>query len=69
MLMAEGIVPSWEQAEVALELVSMKFGKTMSLMAANECTTLEAALAYLQQECELCTGKYPMEEVLSYTLD
>lgn len=63
MLLAEGILPSWEQAEVALDLYQMKFDETTALQAASECTTLEAALAYLQQECELCTGKYPMKEV------
>jgi E3 ubiquitin-protein ligase RNF31 len=66
MLLAEGILPSWEQAEVAIGLHAMKYDEETALQAASECTTLEAALAYLQQECELCTGRYPMKEVHLY---
>lgn len=61
--LAEGLVASYDEAEVAAQLVQMKFSREDALSAATECTTLQQALAFLQQECELCTSKYPMKQV------
>jgi hypothetical protein len=56
-------VKTYEQAELAVKLMDLKFEQDEALNAAQECSTLNAALSFLQQECELCTGKYPMKQV------
>ena len=61
--LAEGLVKTYDQAELAVRLMELKFDQDEALSAAMECSTLPAALAFLQQECELCTGKYPMKQV------
>lgn len=61
--LAEGLVKTYEQAELAVKLMNLKFEQDEALNAAQECSTLNAALSFLQQECELCTGKYPMKQV------
>jgi hypothetical protein len=61
--LAEGLVKTYDQAELAVKLMDLKFEQTEALNAAQECRTLNAAVSFLQQECELCTGKYPMKQV------
>lgn len=61
--LAEGRVRSYDEAELAVRLLNLEFLEEDALDAAKECGSLETALAYLQQECELCTGKYPMKQV------
>lgn len=61
--LAEGLVKTYDQAELAVKLLDLKFEQDEALNAAQECSTLNAALSFLQQECELCTGKYPMKQV------
>jgi hypothetical protein len=56
-------VKTYDQAELAVKLMDLKFEQDEALNAAQECSTLNAALSFLQQECELCTGKYPMKQV------
>ncbi|XP_023720701.1 uncharacterized protein LOC111871673 isoform X6 [Cryptotermes secundus] len=63
--LAEGLVKTYEQAELAVKLMDLKFEQDEALNAAQECSTLNAALSFLQQECELCTGKYPMKQMVS----
>jgi hypothetical protein len=63
MFLAEGLVKTYDQAELAVKLMDLKFEQNEALNAAQECSTLNAALSFLQQECELCTGKYPMKQV------
>ncbi|KAJ9596170.1 hypothetical protein L9F63_027208, partial [Diploptera punctata] len=63
--LAEGQVKTYDQAELAVRLMDLKFDQDEALSAAMECSTLPAALAFLQQECELCTGKYPMKQMVS----
>jgi E3 ubiquitin-protein ligase RNF31 len=65
MFLAEGLVKTYDQAELAVKLMDLKFEQNEALNAAQECSTLNAALSFLQQECELCTGKYPMKQVSS----
>lgn len=52
-----------QQAELAVSLMALRFSAEEALAAVRDCNTLDAAIAYLQQECELCAGKYPMNEV------
>jgi E3 ubiquitin-protein ligase RNF31 len=61
--LAEGLVKTYDQAELAVKLMDLKFEQDEALNAAQECSNLNAALSFLQQECELCTGKYPMKQV------
>lgn len=62
-LLAEGKASSYDEAEVAASLLALKFNDSEALHAAKECSTIEAALAFLQQECELCTGRFAMSKV------
>lgn len=43
--------------------MALKFSAEEALEAVRDCQSIDAALAYLQQECELCAGKYPMNKV------
>ena len=43
----------------------MKFDKESALWAANQCVTIDEATELLQQECELCTEKYPRFQIVS----
>ncbi|XP_031780566.1 uncharacterized protein LOC100117677 isoform X5 [Nasonia vitripennis] len=64
-LLAEGRASSYEEAEVAASLLSLKFNDEEALQAAKQCSSVEAALAFLQQECELCTGRFSMSQMVS----
>lgn len=61
--MAEGQVTNYQQAELAVSLIALKFSTAEALEAVQDCNTLDAAIAFLQQDCELCAGKYPMNKV------
>ncbi|KDR18370.1 RING finger protein 31 [Zootermopsis nevadensis] len=63
--LAEGLVKTYDQAELAVKLMDLKFEQDEALNAAQECSNLNTALSFLQQECELCTGKYPMKQMVS----
>lgn len=63
MLLAEGATETWEQARLAVELVSRGTETPSALLAALECIDLNSALTYLQQECELCASFLPEHEV------
>jgi len=62
-LLAEGRAANYDEAEVAASLLALKFGDAEALQAAKECSSMESALAFLQQECELCTGRFAMSQV------
>nr|XP_031825913.1 uncharacterized protein LOC116424104 [Nomia melanderi] len=64
-LLAEGKASNYDEAEVAASLLALKFGDVEALHAAKECSSVESALAFLQQECELCTGRFAMSEMIS----
>ncbi|XP_053981091.1 E3 ubiquitin-protein ligase lubel isoform X8 [Hylaeus volcanicus] len=64
-LLAEGKASNYDQAEVAASLLALKFGDVEALHAAKECSSVESALAFLQQECELCTGRFAMSQMIS----
>ncbi|XP_039308774.1 E3 ubiquitin-protein ligase lubel isoform X3 [Solenopsis invicta] len=64
-LLAEGRAANYDEAEVAASLLALKFGDAEALQAAKECSSIESALAFLQQECELCTGRFAMSQMVS----
>nr|XP_033320964.1 microtubule-associated protein futsch isoform X1 [Megalopta genalis] len=64
-LLAEGKASNYDEAEVAASLLALKFGDVEALHAAKECSSVESALAFLQQECELCTGRFAMSQMVS----
>lgn len=66
-LLAEGKASNYDEAEVAASLLALKFGDVEALQAAKECSSIESALAFLQQECELCTGRFAMSQVFEKT--
>lgn len=63
MLLAEGATENWEQAQLAVELITRGINPPSALLAALECVDLDSALAYLQQDCELCASRLPEYEV------
>ncbi|KAF5269138.1 hypothetical protein FQR65_LT02438 [Abscondita terminalis] len=63
--LAEGQVETYHQAELAVSLLSLKFSTEEALEAVKECNSLDSAISYLQQDCELCTGRYPMNQMIS----
>ncbi|XP_030754545.1 uncharacterized protein LOC115881269 isoform X2 [Sitophilus oryzae] len=63
--LAEGQVQNYQQAELAVSLMSLKFSAEEALEAARDCNTLDTAISFLQQDCELCAGKYPVNNIVS----
>lgn len=66
-LLAEGRTVSYEKAELAAKLMDLKFDDDDAIYAANECGSLYMAISYLQQDCELCAGKFGVKEVYQMT--
>ena len=62
-LLAEGQATSYEKAELAAQLLTFSFDEYDSIQAAEECSSIYTALQFLQQDCELCAGKFPMGKV------
>ena len=56
-------MPNMEKAQLAANLVDLKFEEEEAVEAAIECTSIYSALTYLRQECELCATKYPAKKV------
>ncbi|KAJ8729298.1 hypothetical protein PYW08_000879 [Mythimna loreyi] len=65
MLLAEGATETWEQAQLAVELITQGADPPAALLAALECVDLSSALAYLYQDCELCASRLPEHEMVS----
>ncbi|XP_050670397.1 E3 ubiquitin-protein ligase lubel-like [Leptidea sinapis] len=65
MLLAEGATETWEQAQLAVDLIARGTEAPVALLAALECIDLKTALAYLNQNCELCAANYPEHEMVS----
>ncbi|KAJ8960923.1 hypothetical protein NQ318_020223 [Aromia moschata] len=63
--LAEGQVTNYQQAELAVSLMALKFTSEEALEAVKDCHSLDAAIAFLQQDCELCAGKFPMNQIVS----
>lgn len=66
MLLASGATETWQQAQLAVELVGRGAAPPAALLAALECVDLAAAMAYLNQDCELCASKLPEHEVSGF---
>ncbi|XP_021700682.1 uncharacterized protein LOC5572927 isoform X3 [Aedes aegypti] len=64
-LLDAGHVMSYQQAEVAVQLIEMRYAQDNAIWAANQCHTIDEAKDLLQKECELCLGVYPMNEIIS----
>lgn len=62
-LLAEGTVSTYEKAELVVQLRTLNFKEEECILAAKECSTVDAAITFLQQECDLCAGKYSMKQV------
>lgn len=63
--MKEELVSNIAEAQIAAALVAMKFQQDVSLWAAKECSDLDHAIALLKQECELCSGTYALNQIVS----
>lgn len=63
--MIEGLVPNHLAAELAVSLIELKYPKESALWVAAQCSTIEDAIELLQQECELCTEKYPLNQMIT----
>lgn len=61
--MIDGKFETEEKAELYLQLIDMNFTEDDSIHAANECSSLCSALSFLQQECDLCAGKFSARQV------
>ena len=62
-LLHSGRAQSRAEAELASELMALRFPAEDSLQAASQCSGLYAAVSFLHQECELCAGRYSAREV------
>ncbi|XP_049530928.1 E3 ubiquitin-protein ligase lubel-like isoform X4 [Anopheles darlingi] len=61
----DGVVQSMAQAELAVQLIEMRYAKDNAIWAATQCHTVDEAKNLLQKECELCLGVFPMNEIVS----
>ncbi|KAG5679700.1 hypothetical protein PVAND_009250 [Polypedilum vanderplanki] len=61
----EGLVPNHLAAELAVSLIELKYPKESALWVSAQVTTIEQAIELLQQECELCTDKYPLNQMIT----
>lgn len=64
-ILNDGSVNNYLGATLVVELVQLKFDEKTAIWAASQCSTVEQAIALLQQECELCTEMYPMNQIVS----
>lgn len=64
-ILAEGKVANFVEAQLAVALIDLKFNAEHAIWAAKECSSIGQAIALLQQECELCTGIYPMNQIVT----
>lgn len=61
----EGLVPTHLAAELAVSLIELKYPKESALWVSAQVSTIEQAIELLQQECELCTDKYPINHMIT----
>ncbi|XP_058446796.1 E3 ubiquitin-protein ligase lubel isoform X3 [Malaya genurostris] len=64
-MLDEGHVQTYQQAELAVQLIDMRYARDNAIWAATQCHTIDEAKDLLQKECELCLGTYPMNEIIS----
>ncbi|XP_043203394.1 serine/arginine repetitive matrix protein 2-like [Amphibalanus amphitrite] len=66
-LVRSGRARSQADAELAAQLMALRFPAEDSLQAASECSSLYAAVSFLHQECELCAGRCSASELVGMT--
>ncbi|GFU90013.1 e3 ubiquitin-protein ligase RNF31 [Trichonephila clavipes] len=64
-MVADRKVRTYRKAEIVVQLMDMNFEEEEAVQAANECSTLEQAISFLQQECLLCAGHFPVSHMVS----
>ncbi|XP_023225612.1 uncharacterized protein LOC111626457 isoform X2 [Centruroides sculpturatus] len=64
-LLAEEKCDTYEKAEIAVKLIEMNFNEEDVIQAMKDCSSLDQAFTYLQQDCELCVGIYPASKMVS----
>lgn len=64
-LLDDGSVTNLYDAVLVSELIQLKFDQKDALSVVGQCSNVEQAIAFLQQECELCTETYPMNKIVS----
>uniref|UniRef100_A0A182MPV0 RING-type domain-containing protein n=1 Tax=Anopheles culicifacies TaxID=139723 RepID=A0A182MPV0_9DIPT len=64
-LLEDGLVQTQAQAELAVQLIELRYAKDNAIWASTQCHTIDEAKDLLQKECELCLGVFPMNEIVS----
>lgn len=64
-LLDDGHVDNYLDAVLAVELIQMKFDEQTAIVAAIECNSLDQAIAFLRQDCELCSETYPVNKIVA----
>ncbi|KAG8196404.1 hypothetical protein JTE90_009039 [Oedothorax gibbosus] len=64
-LVTDRKVRTYRKAEIVVQLEEAGFSQDEAVQAANECSNFEMALSYLQQECLLCAGHFPVSHIVS----
>jgi hypothetical protein len=61
----EGLVPNHLAAELAVQLIELKYPKESALWVSAQASTIDEAVELLQQECELCADKHPLNQMIT----
>ncbi|OQR67418.1 hypothetical protein BIW11_13542, partial [Tropilaelaps mercedesae] len=61
-LVDSGAVESMVQAQMVAELVDMKFDEDDAILASANTDSVYQAVLFLQQDCNICVGTYPMSQ-------
>ncbi|XP_052899356.1 E3 ubiquitin-protein ligase lubel [Anopheles moucheti] len=64
-LLDNGLVHTLAQAELAVQLIELRYARDNAIWASTQCHTIDEAKDLLQKECELCLGIFPMNEIVS----
>uniref|UniRef100_A0A182MZB1 Uncharacterized protein n=1 Tax=Anopheles dirus TaxID=7168 RepID=A0A182MZB1_9DIPT len=64
-LLDDRLVQNLAQAELAVQLIELRYAKDNAIWAATQCHTVDEAKDLLQKECELCLGVFPLNEIVS----
>uniref|UniRef100_A0AAG5DTU1 RBR-type E3 ubiquitin transferase n=1 Tax=Anopheles atroparvus TaxID=41427 RepID=A0AAG5DTU1_ANOAO len=64
-ILDDGLVQNFTQAELAVQLIELRYARDSAIWAATQCHTVDEAKDLLQKECELCLGVFPMNEIVS----
>ncbi|XP_022686425.1 uncharacterized protein LOC111259021 isoform X2 [Varroa jacobsoni] len=64
-LLKSGVVENMEQAQIVAELVDLKFDQDDAILASENTDSVYQAVVFLQQECNICVGTYPMSQMVA----